>query len=144
MKRSAALAQLSRDHHHGLFAAQRLKRATDRSAESARDGFLEFWRTEGQHHFRVEEEVLLPAFTPRDAAGEAAVARVLDEHADLRRRAQELTGELGALHELGVRLKAHIRHEENVLFPLVEQALPPGELAALGEAIARAEAAFPR
>jgi hemerythrin-like domain-containing protein len=142
VKRSAALAPLSRDHHHALFAAQRLRRATDASAEAARDAFLEFWQTEGEHHFRVEEDVLLPAFAPRDAAGDAAVARVLSEHADLRRRAQELRGRapLDALHELGVRLNAHIRHEENVLFPLVEETLAPDALTALGEAIAREEA----
>jgi hemerythrin-like domain-containing protein len=141
MKRSAALAPLSRDHHHGLFAAQKLRRATADDAPQARAAFLEFWSTEGNHHFRVEEEVLLPAFARRGAHDDPAVVRALVEHVDLRRRAQSLAGEspLDALHELGTRLAAHIRHEENVLFPLIEQTLPTDELTALGEAIAHAE-----
>jgi iron-sulfur cluster repair protein YtfE (RIC family) len=32
------------------------------------------------------------------------------------------------LHQLGERLERHIRHEERVLFPLIEEALPDDEL----------------
>jgi hypothetical protein len=39
MKCSDALAQLSRDHHHGLVVAQRLRRATPATADAARDAF---------------------------------------------------------------------------------------------------------
>jgi hypothetical protein len=69
--------------------------------------------------------------------------RVLTEHVDLRRRAQDVIAgdeRLEALHELGARLQEHIRHEENVLFALVEAALADDELVALGAAITRAEA----
>src|SRR3954469_18314941 len=87
MKRSDALAQLSRDHHHGLFVAQRLNRATETTAAAARDAFLSFWETEGRDHFRVEDDVLLPAYAAPHAPTDEAVTRVLTEHADLRRRA---------------------------------------------------------
>src|SRR6478672_9537241 len=90
MKRSDALAQLSRDHHHGLVVAQRLNRATETTAVAARDTFLTFWETEGRDHFRVEEDVLLPAFARHHAPTDDAVTRVLIEHADLRRRAADL------------------------------------------------------
>lgn len=33
------------------------------------------------------------------------------------------------LHDLGERLERHIRHEERVLFPMIEEALPDHELA---------------
>lgn len=55
------LRALSRDHHQGLSAALRLKRTTSATAREARQQFLDFWRTEGRRHFRIEEEVLLPA-----------------------------------------------------------------------------------
>jgi hypothetical protein len=140
MKRSQELSPLSRDHHHGLFAAQRLKRATEADAEAARSAFAEFWATEGQHHFRVEVEVLLPGFARHAAADDPAVVRTLVEHVDIRRRAQDLPGApLTELHELGRRLAAHIRQEETVLFPLIERTLAPADLAALGAAIAAAE-----
>ena len=92
----------------------------------------------------IEEEILLPGFARRGPAGHAAVVRVLVEHVDLRRRAQEVSEdkapEPAALHELGTRLQAHIRHEESTLFPLIEATLTRDELVALGAALAQAEA----
>ena len=144
MKRSEELAPLSRDHHHGLFAALKLTRATPADAAAARAAFLVFWQDEGRHHFAVEEEVLLPGFARHVAPDHHAIVRVLVEHVDLRRRAQALADTdapaLADLHELGARLRTHIRHEEDVLFPLIEASLPHDELVALGAAIARAEA----
>ena len=68
---------------------------------------------------------------------------MLTEHVDLRRRALELEmgerADLDQLHELGQRLERHIRHEERVLFPKIEAAMPEDELSDLAEAIARAE-----
>ena len=68
---------------------------------------------------------------------------MLVDHVALRRMAADLEAEaepaLDQLHELGERLEGHIRHEERVLFPLIEQAMPEPELAELGEAVARAE-----
>ena len=139
MKRSEELAPLSRDHHQGLFAALKLRRATPADAAEAREVFLTFWHGGGSEHFAIEEDVLLPAFARRGPADHEAVVRVLVEHVDLRRRAQDLerdSASVEALHELGDRLQAHIRHEENVLFPLIEETLPRDELIELGAAIA--------
>src|SRR5215207_4253622 len=142
MKRSDALAQLSRDHHHGLVVAQRLNRATDANAAAARDAFLRFWDQEGHEHFRVEEDILLPALARHSSPTHDAVVRVLTDHVDLRRRAADLAAEPTPapedLHELGERLHAHIRHEERTLFPLIETALPDDELADLAMALERA------
>ena len=143
MKRSAALTPLSRDHHHGLAVAQRLRRATDETAAEARETFLLFWNTEGRHHFRVEEDVLLPAFARRGPANHEAVVRVLIEHVELRCLAASLEAQAStveALHDLGESLAQHIRHEERVLFPLIEATLPQAELDELANALAVAEA----
>lgn len=143
MKRSEELAPLSRDHHQGLFAALKLRRASAEDAAAAREAFLAFWEPEGRRHFAIEEDLLLPAFARRGPADHEAVVRVLVEHVDLRRRARDVAGgeaSTDALHELGERLRAHIRHEEDVLFPLIEATLEHDELVALGAEIARAEA----
>jgi iron-sulfur cluster repair protein YtfE (RIC family) len=142
VKRSPELTPLSHDHHHGLFAAMKLKRATGDTAADARDGFLAYWHSEGRTHFAIEEDLLLPAFARHAPADHEAIVRVLVEHVDLRRRGQDVetaAATLEDLHELGGRLQAHIRHEENILFPLIESTLPHDELAALGAAIAAAE-----
>jgi hemerythrin-like domain-containing protein len=135
MKRSEALAHLSRDHHHGLVVAQRLRRATPETASAARDTFLEFWTTEGHEHFKAEEEHLLPAFARHEPPTHDAVVRVLTDHVELRRRAADLAADPAPscddLQALGDRLNEHIRHEERVLFPLIEASMSTDELVAL-------------
>jgi hemerythrin-like domain-containing protein len=143
MKRSELLQALSRGHHQGLYVALQLKRATPTSAGDARRAFIQFWQAEGRQHFRIEEEVLLPAYARHRPADEPAVVRVLTEHVDLRRQAAHLQGSgppsLTDVHELGKRLEQHIRHEERVLFPAIETALPDAELSELAQALERAE-----
>jgi hemerythrin-like domain-containing protein len=142
LRRSEFLQNLSREHHRGLFVALQLSRGTRASIGDAREAFLQFWHSEGRQHFRVEEEVLLPAYARQRPPDEPAVVRVLTEHVDLRRRAAELEASesppLTDVQELGERLAQHIRHEERVLFPAIEAALPDAELSELARALERA------
>ena len=144
MKRSKALRALSHQHHQGLFAALQLKRAGRETAVEARQVFLDFFEREGARHFRAEEELLLPAFAGHSEVDQPAIVRVLTEHVDIRRRRQDLERSAdpdpAELRELGERLESHIRFEERVLFPMIEEALPVDELERLGAAFARAEA----
>ena len=144
MKRSEALRVLSHQHHQGLFAALQLKRARRDTATEARTAFLDFFEREGARHFRAEEELLLPAFARHSEVDQPAIVRVLTEHVDLRRRGQDLEASAdqdpAALRELGERLESHIRFEERVLFPMIEQALPVDELERLGASLATTEA----
>jgi iron-sulfur cluster repair protein YtfE (RIC family) len=146
MKRSEALAELSRDHHQALFVAQRLRRAGPETAVAAREAFLEFWATEGRRHFRDEEEILLPAFARHEPPTHEAVVRVLTDHIDLRRRAGGTgsTPSLDELRELGERLHAHVRHEERVLFPMIEAALSTDELVELAASLVSTQASTSR
>jgi iron-sulfur cluster repair protein YtfE (RIC family) len=144
VKRTSALAPLSRDHHHGLFVAQQMRRATDESAPEARSAFLAFWESEGRTHFRVEEEVLLPAFARHGPADHPAIVQLLVDHVEIRRRADDLRAERGEplvelVHDIGDRLHRHIRHEERVVFPLIEEAVPEPELSDLAAGVQQAE-----
>lgn len=143
MKRDEALAALSRDHHLTLVVAQRLRRADGDGAAVARERFLEHWEEHARRHFRIEEEILLPAFAAYGDAHDPLVLRVLGDHVAIRRRAEDLAGHpapaLDELHELGDRLAAHVRLEERELFPLIEQAMPADALTALARRLDEAE-----
>lgn len=142
MKRAEALRPLSREHLQALLAAKRLREASDR--EDATRSFLEFWRSEGQQHFRVEEEVLLPTWATHATIDRPRVARMLDEHLAIRAAALRLeAGEvpLAELPAIGALLHDHVRFEERELFPIIEEALDAASLNQLGAAIEAAEVA---
>lgn len=140
MKRSDALAKLSRDHHHALVAAQRLRRADPATADDARHAFLAFWTSEGSTHFRLEEEILLPAYAVYGDAHHPLVLQALGEHVEIRQRAGAVhDADVEALHDLGARLAAHVRLEERELFVHIEETMPPEPLAAVAAALDEAE-----
>lgn len=142
MKRSEALAPLSRDHQHALYAALRLRRAHEATLRDAVEQFLRFFETEGRRHFEIEEQLLVPALPADDGEWSAGVARVLDDHEAIRAGAEELRtrASMKSAVALGERLNDHVRFEERELFPLLERRLDDDALAALGEAVAAAEA----
>ena len=149
MKRHPALRDLSSDHHLGLVQARRLVKAVGTASET--DGpeaavgktretagvaqvagdFLAFWAEHTTRHFREEEEVLLPAFARYGDPSQAPIAQLLVEHVHIRRLVSDLQHQLdtdqpsletiGAIGEL---LRAHIKHEEDVVFPLIESVMP--------------------
>lgn len=139
-KRAEALQPLSRDHLKALLTAKALKEGTE--LEAGRRRFLEFWAGDGARHFRVEEEVLLPWWARYAEVDRDAVARMLEEHLAIRREALRLEAGEGSLEELralGHLLHDHVRFEERSLFPLIEDALGPGQLALLVPAVLEAE-----
>jgi hemerythrin-like domain-containing protein len=91
----------------------------------------------------VEEEVMLPGVAPQIEPTDPAVVRVLTDHVEIRRRTGELEDGSGAgadqLNALGEMLNAHVRHEERVLFPMIEEALSEDELGRLAQRIEEAE-----
>jgi len=142
MKRDPALVDLSHDHHQALYTAMLMQRATATDLAEVRDDTLEFWAAQGSKHFRIEEEVLLPAFAAAGDPREEAVVTVLVEHVWIRERMGRMAAgelDLADVHELGERLAAHVRHEERVLFPLIERTLDADALVSLGSRISAAE-----
>jgi quercetin dioxygenase-like cupin family protein len=130
MKRHASLIPLSHDHHRALVAARRLCRGAD-SAEPTREAaaFLSFFATETVPHFREEEELLFPHVANRDEAHELIVEALL-EHQRLHAFAWQLTALVGngradpvVMRAFGGLLEAHVRREEQELFPLIERLL---------------------
>jgi mannose-6-phosphate isomerase-like protein (cupin superfamily) len=136
MRRRPALVPLSHDHHHVLVEARRLRRAAGGPGASvAASAFLDFFRADSVRHFREEEELLFPLVVDFDEAREPVV-RALVDHQRLHALAAELDERLAdgdevgeVMRHLGGLLHDHVRHEERVLFPLIEEllgdSLPP-------------------
>lgn len=161
MRRHPTLVPLSDDHHQGLVQARHLSLAgTPQATLSPREtaaAFLRFWTEDGgQEHFRLEEEVLFPAYQRQTRAAEsnegnqesprpprritplaAPIMQVLAEHVYIRGLVAELADsfpahvDLDLLHTLGEALHDHIRLEEQAVFPLIEESLPDPVLARL-------------
>ena len=145
MKRHKSLVSLSHDHHHGLVQARRLSQLTAETDPASRSELAKqvigFWRGELQHHFCVEEEVLLPDFSRVAGSRRPEIIETLVQHVELRRRIDDLTRALETaggpdttqLIELGRLLHEHIRYEEDVVFPAIEAALDEEQLVRLAE-----------
>jgi len=147
MKRHPSLRDLSSDHHQGLVHARRLVQVAEGTLPAPADSaagvvhdFLHTWAEEINHHFREEEEVLLPAFARYGDAAAAPVVRMLVEHVRIRRMVADLQTQLAGdgpepatMQATGDLLREHIRHEENVVFPLIETTMPEDALAVLAQ-----------
>jgi hemerythrin-like domain-containing protein len=122
MKRDRRLRDLSAQHHRALVIARALSReALDWSRE---DGIVlgEGFDREIDPHFRIEEEVLLPAL--RRAGALPLAERTETDHAFLRRTvAAARQGDALAARAFGERLTDHVRFEERELFPACEATL---------------------
>ena len=149
MIRHEAIAELSRDHHQALVQAMALKRATDENAAEVAANFVRFFDEEAQHHFEIEEQVLLPLyakFVGLEVSTDRLVVQVLHEHLELRALVETLRATAPdvdpvLVRELGQRLDGHVRHEERKLFPQIQAALSEQQLAELAVAVLAAEAA---
>ena len=133
MKRLPALAAV-RDQHHALVIARRLRQAGPEETAGAVAAFLEHWEAEERAHFRLEEEVLLPAYAAHGDPDHPAVVRTLLDHVLIRRDAAHLAAgaDPEVAHALGVRPADHVKLEEQELFPLIGRTVPEPALAALG------------
>lgn len=108
-----------------------LKRAREDTAQLAWQRFLEFWEREGNRHFSEEEAELLPAYAQAVEPDQPAVTRTLLEHVLIRARIATIRTQrrpqVADLNQLGIWLELHVRHEERVLFPLIEDATGIGK-----------------
>jgi hemerythrin-like domain-containing protein len=141
MKRSSALAPLSREHHTALVVARDLARASEDDAGDLAERFVVFLSGHELTHFALEEALLLPAM-PDEPRARQLQEQVRADHQDLRaalRRLKESSDQpsLDFLHEIGSRLRAHVQLEEQEVFPYIEQALDPAALDELGARLAR-------
>src|SRR5699024_3783313 len=90
-----------------------------------------FWIPDGRDHFREEEVILLPVYARHETIDTDIITSMLSEHVIIRPKMQQLLAEQLTVEEmqgLGKLLEGHIRQEERVIFPTIEEALPEIEL----------------
>lgn len=144
MKRHDSLAPLSREHHPALLLAQLLKcdappyKGMPAEPVAKAAYAMNLFVSGLKIHFE-KEELLLEKVNGLKKEIDRLSAEIIQEHRDLTdgflslETAKDL---VNALDTLGRKLEQHIRKEERVLFPLIEQYCPGPLLTEIGILIA--------
>jgi hypothetical protein len=141
MKRHEAIAPLSRDHHGTLLLAQLLKKDApvykglpDKSHVKARYAMDQF-ETHIRKHFQLEE-MMLEKVKDVNPSIKILIGEIKAEHRELTDLFQSLATANDheiILNELAVKLEDHIRKEERVLFPMLQEQCSEAVLAEIYE-----------
>lgn len=132
-QRHRSLVPLALDHHEGLLLVQQLREAdraimvgwpttvTDRASFVSR-----FYDEHLKSHFDVEEKALFPLAAEFVVQARPIVEELLSEHRVIeqfvgRFRSVSEPQTVESLLEFGNLLEQHIRKEDRVLFPLIEE-----------------------
>ncbi len=133
MLRHKALTHLSQEHHQGLILAQLLKpNAPDysglpRTISGKTDYAIKLYSSSLTGHFIKEEVILYPLIKGKNPKIDSLFADVFVEHKRIGKLVEELKivgNHEKTLYELGQLLESHIRKEERILFPLIQELIP--------------------
>ena len=147
-KRHPSLVPLSREHHHGLLLAFRIKhglpktrRPHDSPQEQAADA-VRFFRESLTPHFAAEADILFPAIRAMRPQTSPLLDQLMQEHTALRELVHHIDQQPPAgpqltalLAAFGTLLERHIRREERELFPVYEAHVSEAEAARIERAL---------
>lgn len=134
LKRQPELVPLSREHHFGLLFSWKIKQGIARQADHQvlRNYVGYFWNHNLREHLEKEEAILQQILPVTDKLR----GRVMQEHALIRSLVGCLETEpenpVFLLETLQTFLKDHIRFEERIFFPYLEQQATPEQLQYIG------------
>jgi iron-sulfur cluster repair protein YtfE (RIC family) len=134
IKRNQHILQLSRDHHFTLLFSWKLVQGVKNKIDSERiKNYVEyFWHNDMQAHFREEEEILFP-LVKGDQVQKAAL-----DHGQIKEQVYKVLSQddqekvYEYLTSLADSIITHVRYEERVLFPHLEQVLTVTQLEDIG------------
>ncbi len=120
-----ALVPLSQDHHHGLMLVLKIKKGIRYGVAPRRMSayLMHEFQEALVPHFRDEEEGVFRWLSETDPV----LVRALEEHRRMETLVENIRerGENLSLLQMFIEvLEAHIRFEERVLFPLVQEQFP--------------------
>ena len=147
-KRHPSLVPLSREHHHGLLLAFRLKHGLPKtrqphdSPQAQAVDTVRFFRESLTPHFAAEADILFPAIRAIQPQASALLDQLLQEHMAMRELVAHIDRQDPAgsqlaelLASFGTLLERHIRCEERELFPVYEAHVSEAEAARIERAI---------
>jgi len=128
MKRHPCLAPLSRDHHHALVLARKLRDNTVGS-----DEIHQLWIDKLNPHFVIEDRELIPIGCCGSAELRKHTETVATDHAALRKMFIELDAQTSEQFRAAIaqRLEDHVHLEERSWFPAIEIELDETALSVL-------------
>ncbi|HVZ57559.1 MAG TPA: hemerythrin domain-containing protein [Chitinophagaceae bacterium] len=137
IKRSPYIVALSRDHHHALLLGWKIRKGLSGKVDPVRIAALatDFNEKHLKNHFRQEEDLLFRHLPDADPLREKGYR----DHEQLQQLFDQIRTAPGSdtLEKLTRDLDEHIRFEERMLFPHLEDLLPEP---VLQDAAARLEA----
>lgn len=134
MKRNKNLIELSRDHHHGLLLGWKIKQGFKRKVALSEiaEYIVHFAEEALFPHFDEEENQVLIYLDKEDDLRK----QVIEEHAEIRELIKQISvnrlTDTSAFLGLADKLEAHIRFEERILFPHMENTLSEEQLDEIG------------
>lgn len=126
LKRHPALVHLSHDHHHGLLLCWKIRQGFKLGIDPSRiKAYCEwFWDTHLQAHFEEEEKLIFPVLP----ADDPMIKQALNEHKRLRKLFSSWENAEKTLGQIEEELEKHIRFEERVLFPVIQEKATSAQL----------------
>jgi len=133
MRRHESIVALSRDHHFGLLFCWKIRQGIKKQlpAERIKPYVKYFWDNHLRLHFEEEETLLFTALQDN------LVAQAIAEHKHIKQLVGTITGtgpfQPDQFRALADALDKHIRFEERILFPYIEETLSEEKLTLLGK-----------
>ncbi len=131
MKRNKNIVSLSQDHHFGLLCGWKVKKGIKNniSYERIRKYVDFYWHTHLYEHFKAEEEILFPL------GKHEYIEQALGEHIEIKELIEAINQveEVTLLELFADLITKHIRFEERILFPYLEETLDENTLNEVGK-----------
>ena len=134
IKRNINIVKLSKDHHASLLFCWKIRQGIKYHIHFTRlvDYVQYFWDRHFCEHFKEEEEFL---FAPNM---DEFVQRGINDHREIQKLIERLSPETylnqqNLLSELADTVNEHVRYEERILFPHLEEKLSDEQLEIIGK-----------
>ena len=136
MKRDKNLVALSRDHHHGLLLGWKIRQGLKHNVNAGliAEYIMYFSEAALFPHFAEEEQQILTFLNDDDSLK----LKTLDDHREIATMIKSINingDDPENFLLIASRLDDHIRFEERVLFPYLQEVLSADQLNAIGAAI---------
>lgn len=132
--RNKNLYVFSHEHHHTLVFSVRLKKASKTNVETLKKFINHFWSNSLEDHFKNEEKLFLKYLKNTELRNQ-----FLAEHKQINSVVSEINSSdeniIKKALELSELLKLHVKFEEKLLFPWLQDNIETDKLDEIGKAL---------